>query len=174
METINCINTRRSIRLYLDKEVPEEIINKLIECAVTAPSSMDCQPWHFIVVKDKKRQEQLAKLKSEDNQQHILTAPVTIVVCVNTEKSPSRFLEDGVTATQNILLAAHDLGISSVYITGCNPSKPEVAREVREILSLPENIMPVTILPVGYPDPSEKLDDKSLLDANEVIHYDKW
>lgn len=174
METINCIKTRRSKRLFLKREVPEKIINEIIECAITAPSSMDCQPWHFVVVKDGEKQERLAKLKSEDNQQHVLTAPVTIVVCVDTEKSSSRYIEDGVTATQNILLAAHDLGIGSVYITGCNPLKPEVTREVQEVLSLPEKIMPITILPIGYPDPSEEIEKKSLLKPEDVIHYDKW
>ena len=174
METINCIKTRRSRRLFLEKVIPEEIINQIIECAISAPSSMNCQPWHFVIVKDKQRKEKLAKLKTEDNQQHIMTAPVVIIICVDIEKSPSRYIEDGVTATQNILLAVHDLGLGSVYVTGYNPSDPSVAQEVRNILSIPENIMPITILPIGYIDPSEKLDEKNLADLNNVIHVDKW
>ena len=174
MDTLNCIKTRRSRRLFLDKEVIEEKINQILECAIAAPSSMDCQPWHFVIVKDKDRKEKIAKLKSEDNQQHILTAPVLIVVCVDTEKSPSRYIEDGVTATQNILLAVHDLGLGSVYVTGCNPSKPSVADEVRDILSIPKNIMPITILPIGYINPSEKLEEKKLINLKNIMHFDKW
>lgn len=67
METIDCIKTRRSRRLFTDKEVPKEVINKLINCAITAPSSVDCQPWHFIIVKNKESKIKLAKLKEEDN-----------------------------------------------------------------------------------------------------------
>ena len=106
METIDCIKSRRSRRLFLDKEVPVELINKIIECAITAPSSLDCQPWHFVIVRDNDKKERLANLKEEDNRQHILTAPISIVVCVDMDKSPSRYIEDGVTATQNVLLAA--------------------------------------------------------------------
>jgi nitroreductase len=174
METRDCIKNRRSRRLFLDKVVPAEIINQILECGITAPSSMNCQPWHFVIVKDKNKLEKLAKLKEEENQQHILTAPVTIIVCVDIEKSPSRYIEDGVTATQNILLAVHDLGLGSVYVTGCNPSKTEIADEVRNILSIPKNIMPITILPIGYIDPSKKLEEKNLVDLNSIEHYDKW
>ena len=174
METVKCIKTRRSRRLFLDKEVPEDILNKILECAITAPSSIDCQPWHFIIIKDKDKKEKLAESKEEDNRQHILTAPISIVVCVDTKKSPSRYIEDGVCATENILFAVHDLGLGSVYVTGCKPSKPEIAEKIRKILSLPEKIMPITILPIGYPNPSEKLDDKFLLNLKNVVHYEEW
>lgn len=174
MDAIDCIKTRRSRRLFLDKEISEETINKILECGIAAPSSMDCQPWHFIVVKDKETQKKLAESKSEENHQPILTAPVTIVVCVNTDKSPSRYIEDGVSATQNILLAVHNFGLGSVYITGSNPSKPEKTKKIREILSLPENIIPITILPIGYIDSSEKLDKKNLVSLKDVKHLNKW
>ncbi|MCD4761392.1 nitroreductase family protein [bacterium] len=174
METINCIKARRSIRLFLDKKISREVISQILECAITAPSSVDCQPWHFIVVEEKEAQKKLAELKSESNQQHILSAPVTIVVCVDINKSPSRYIEDGVTATQNILLAVHDLGLGSVYVTGCKLSKPEVAKNVRAILKLPDNIMPITILPIGYPDSSEVLENKELLNLDKVVHFDNW
>jgi nitroreductase len=173
-ETINCIKTRRSRRLFLSKEVPKDIVKILIECAITAPSSIDSQPWHFIIVKDENSKTSLAKLKEEDNEQHILTAPITIVVCVDTNKSAGRWIEDGVTATENLLLAAHDIGLGGVYVTGFNNEKPEVANKIRDVLSLPENIMPITILPIGYPDPSEKLEKKILLDSDQVTHQDIW
>ncbi len=174
MDAINCMNSRQSIRLFLNKEIPDSIINQILKCAINAPSSIDCQPWHFIIVKDKEKQKRLAKLKSADNQNHILTAPVTIIVCVDTEKSPSRFIEDGVCATQNILLAAHSLGLGSVYVTGCKQSNPKIAKEVREILNIPEGIMPITILPIGYINPIERLDSKSLLPLSNITHKDCW
>jgi len=174
METLECIRTRRSRRLFLGKRVSDEIIQKIIKCAISSPSSVDCQPWHFIVVQDKNRREVLAKLKETDNRQHILTAPILIVVCVDTKKSPSRYIEDGVCATQNILLTVHDLGLGSVYVTGGKPANPKIALRIKQILSLPDRIMPISILPVGYPDPSEVLDQKSLVKVTDVIHNDKW
>lgn len=174
MNTIDCIKTRRSRGLFLDKAISNEQINQILECGTAAPSSMDCQPWQFVIVRDKNKKEQLANLKSENNRQHILTAPVVIVVCIDTEKSPTRYIEDGVTATQNILLAVHDLGLGSVYVTGYNPSDPAVADELRTILSIPNNIIPIVILPVGYVDPAEKLGEKNLVDLDSIKHYNNW
>ncbi|MCK4553690.1 nitroreductase family protein [Candidatus Parcubacteria bacterium] len=174
MDTIDCIKTRRSRRLFLDREVSEEKINQILECAITAPSSIDCQPWHFIVVRENILKRDIANLRDEDNQQQFLTAPVLIVVCVDTEKSPSRYIDDGVTTTQNILLAAHDLGLGSVYMCGSKPSDPKIAGEIRNILNIPKAVIPITILPIGYPNPSEKPDDKNLLNLNHIVHNDKW
>jgi len=160
--------------LFLNKDVEDEKINQILECAIMAPSSMDCQPWHFIVVKDESLRKQIADMKDDDNKQQFLTAPVLIVVCVDSEKSPSRSVDDGVTATQNILLAAHDLGLGSVYMCGSKPSKPEVADDVRKILDIPASFTPITILPIGYPDESEILVDKNLINLDSVKHHDKW
>jgi nitroreductase len=174
VDTINCIKTRRSKRLFLNKKISEEKINQILECAINAPSSMNCQPWHFVIVKEEYKKERLARLKSEENRQHILTAPITIVVCIDTEKSPSRYVEDGVMAAQNILIAAHDLELGSVYVTGYNPSDSSVANELREILSIPEKILPIAILPIGDIDPSEKIDKKELINLADIIHNDGW
>ena len=132
MEITDCIKTRRSRRMFLGKEVPERAILKIIECGVNAPSSQDCQPWHFVVVKNAESRKRLAELKDEGNQDHILTSPVSIVVCVDKDKSPTRWIEDGVAATENILLAAHDLGLGAVYVTGFKASKPEIEEQIRK------------------------------------------
>lgn len=174
MNTLECIKTRRSRRLFLDKPVPDSLLRQLLSCAICAPSSLDCQPWHFVVVTKKETKEKLAELKEEGNKDHILTAPVLIVVCVDREKSPSRWLEDGVTATQNLLLAVHDLGLGAVYVTGFKDSKPEVAATIRKLLSLPKHIMPITVLPVGYSDPKEKLEEKNLINLDNILHIEKW
>lgn len=158
----------------MDKEVPSEMLDQVLVCGLCAPSSMDCQPWHFLVVRDKNQKEELAKLKSADNHKHILSAPVVIVVCVDTEKSPKKYIEDGVTASENILLAVHALGLGSVYLSGYNFQDRKLDGEIRNILSLPENIIPVTILPIGYADPSEKLSEKNLVDLEDVKHGEKW
>lgn len=160
--------------MFLDKEISDDLIKEIIECAVSAPSSMNSQPWQFIIVKDKEVKEQLANIKEEGNQQHIRTAPISIVVCVDTEKSPGRYIEDGVSAIENILLAVHDLGLGAVYITGQNPAKKEMNEELNKVLNLPENIIPIAILPIGYADPAEEIQKKELVKFENVVHFDKW
>ncbi len=174
MDTINCIKTRRSRRLFLDKKISDEKINQILECGITAPSSVDCQPWHFVIVKDKQKIEELSELKKRDGHNHILTAPISIIVCVDVEKSPSRYIEDGVTATQNMLLAIHELGLGSVYLSASKLSKPETAQKIRDVLSIPDNIIPITILPLGYIDSSEVLDEKNLINLDSIVHHNSW
>ncbi len=174
MEVYECIKTRRSVRKFLDKVVSPDLINKLIDAARNAPSSMDSQPWEFIIVKSKELKQKIASLKDEDNRQHILTAPVVIVVCSDTNKSPTRYIEDAVAAAENILLMAHDLGLGGVYVTGFKPSKPEIAESIQSTLNIPKNIQPIIILPIGYPDTSEKIEDKELRETKELIHEDGY
>ncbi len=174
MDTTKCIKTRRSRRLFLDKDIPENKVIQILEAGINAPSSVDCQPWHFIIVKNKIKLEKLAKLKIKDGHKHILTAPLSIIVCVDIKKSPSRYLEDGVTATQNMLLMINELSLGSVYLSASKISKKKLAQEIRNILSIPETIMPITILPVGYFDSSEQLDNKELVNLKSITHYNQW
>ncbi len=174
METINCIKTRRSRREFLDKQVSKGDLNKILECGIHAPSSKNCQPWIFIIADDDKLKKELSKLKDEENRNHILTAPLSIIVCINKEKSPSKWIEDGVTAAENILLAAHDLGLGAVYVGGFSSSDKESNKKISELLDLPENLIAVTIIPLGYPNPKEKLEKKDLIKLNEIVYYNKW
>ena len=174
MDALTCIKTRRSRRLFLPKEVSKEMIKELITCAASAPSSQDSQPWQFIVIRDKTVKQKIGDLKGRENQQHILTAPIIIVVCVDTKKSPTRYVEDGVTATENLLLAANALGLGSVYVTCAKTSKPEVMHEIQRLLGLPKELLPINILPIGYPDPSEKLEKKEIKTIEKIIHLEKY
>ncbi|MBD3310305.1 hypothetical protein GF351_03745 [Candidatus Woesearchaeota archaeon] len=174
MQTLDCIRQRRSIRRFLDKDVPDNIIIKALNAGLHAPSSRDCQPWHFVVVREKQIRKKLADIKGEDNIKPIMSAPVVVIVCVDIDASPSRWIEDGVCATENLLLAAYDLGLGSVYITGSKQSKPEIAAAIQKILGLPSKVMPVTILPLGYPHPKEQLQAKELRALDEVLHLEGW
>ncbi len=174
METINCIKTRRSRRKFLDKDVSDEIIKRLIDSARHAPSSMDSQPWEFVIIKDNEIKKGLTSFKEKENEEYILGAKIIIAVCVDKEKSETRWIEDGVCAVMNILLEAHNLGLGAVYVTGYNNRHPEITKGIQELLKLPENIMPVALIPLGYSDSSEELEKKELREVNEMIHFDKW
>lgn len=174
METLQCIKTRRSIRQFLDKPISDKLIAEILTSATHAPSSQNSQPWHFIIVKDKLTKSKLAELKDPNNQGHILTASVIMVVGVDTIKSPSRWIEDGVTVALSILLTAHDLGLGAVYVTGFKLTEPEIAEKIRAILKLPNNITPINLIPLGYKDPTEELMVKELVDLKEIVHYEQW
>jgi nitroreductase len=174
MELSKVIETRRSRRKYLDKEVSDENIRKIIDSTRYAPSSRNSQPWEFVIIRDKEIKRKLAELKGKENEECILGAKVIIAVCVDNKKSETRWVEDGACAAMNILLTAHDMGLGAVYVTGYTNSKPEVTEGIKKILGLPENIMPVVLIPVGYADPSEELEKKELKNIDEIIHCEKW
>jgi len=74
----------------------------------------------------------------------------------------------------SILLTAHDLGLGAVYVTGFNNLKPEITEAIKKVLHLPENIIPIALIPIGYPDPSEVLEKKELKSIYEILHHEKW
>jgi nitroreductase len=174
MKLLNTIRTRRSIKKFLDKEVPDEIIKKIIDSARYAPSSQNSQPWEFVIIKNKETKRKLAELKGKENEECILESKFIVAVCVDKKRSERRWIEDGVCAVTNILLTAHDLGLGAVYVTGYSISNPEITEQIKKILKLPESVIPVVLIPIGYPDPSEKIEKKQLRRIDEMIHYEKW
>lgn len=171
---LDFIKTRRSRRKFLDKSVPDKIIRGLIDCARHAPSSRDSQPWEFVIIKDNETKKKLAQLKGEGNQEHILSADLVIAVCVDTNKSKVRWREDGSCVAMIILLSAHILGLGAAYVTGASDTEPKATTAIKQILKLPENIIPAVLIPVGYADPNEKIEKKKLREVDDIIHFDKW
>jgi len=180
MKLSDAIKTRRSRRKYLDKEVSDEVVRKLIDSARYAPFGgplkKSCQVWEFIVVRDKEIKEKLA-LNYEDRQ-FVKTAPVVIAVCADKTKDPD-YKDWEITtslAIENMLLTAHDLGLGACYVTTFthHEKHKEDRKKLMEALNLPENIELIALISVGYPNPSEKIEKKELRDIDEIIHYNKW
>lgn len=166
-EALETIFSRKSVRQYLDKEVEPEKIDLLVRAGMAAPSAMDRRPWELVVVNDREAMKVLAE--SLPYAKMLAGAPMAIVVCGDAEKSPNNWYIDCSAVTQNILLAAEALGLGAVW-TGAYPSEERVAL-ISETLGLPENIIPLNVVPVGYPDgeqtPKDKYDEAK-------IHYNKW
>ncbi len=180
METIYCIKTRRSIRKYLNKKVSDEVIKNLIDCARHAPfggpPKKESQLWEFIIIKDRTVKEKLA-LHYEDRQ-FLKEAPVVIAVCADKTKDP-KYKDWEITcslAIENILLAAHALGLGACFVTTFihHEGHKDDRKKLIETLNLPEHIELIALITVGYPDPSEKIEEKELRDIDELIHIDKW
>jgi len=147
MNTIEVLKTRRSIRRYINKPIPDEIIKDIIDCARLAPTANNKQPWLFVVIKDKKLKEKIAELT--DYGKFIKQADCCIAVfCEDTKY----YLEDGSAATENILLAAWHYGIGSCWIAG---DKKSYAEEIRKILEIPQKYKLVSLISLGYPEKEE-------------------
>jgi nitroreductase len=171
MEALKCIKSRRSKRKFLDKKIPDDLITEIIEAGKCAPSSHDCQPWQFYIIRDKKLKEHFAEIGYEENKLIVLSCDFILLICVDKERSPSRFIEDGVLAAQNMALAIHDLGLGSVYLSAYKPDDVSREKEIQNLFAIPAKNMPICMLLVGYPDPSEKLDNKILSENNDLIEY---
>ena len=158
---LNTILKRTSIRSYENKPVEKEKIEKLLRAGMAAPTAMNKQPWHFVVVTDK---GQLQKL-SEANPYAAMAAkaPLAIVVCGDMNKAAEGnarkfWIQDCSAASENILLAATGMGLGAVW-TGTYPSKERCA-DVAKVLGLPESLIPLNTIVIGYPDADVSPKDK--------------
>jgi nitroreductase len=152
MEVFECIVSRRSVRNYEKKDVPDELIGQILEAAIHAPSAGNLQPWEFIVVKDKTTKKELALAALR--QRHVEEAPVVIVVCADPEKSSERYgergknlycIQDTAAAIENMLLVANSLGLGTCWVGAFEED------EVREILNIPQRLKPVALITIGFP-----------------------
>jgi nitroreductase len=173
MDVFEAIRDRRSIRSFTNKPVQDNTINELINLAQWAPSAGNRQARDFIIIRDDKTKEKLCIVALD--QEFIEEAPVVIVVCANEERSSLRYGERGRTlycildaaaAVQNLLLAAHSLGLGACWIGAFSDSK------VRAILNLPRHMRPIAIIPIGYS--FEKLHPPTRLSHNIVVHHELY
>lgn len=173
METkavIENIMTRTSIRQFAAQPVTDEQVDTLLRCGLAAPTAVNAQPWEFVVVRDRAILDTLAV--RYPNTRISENVSVAIVPCGNLEKTfqaaPDFWIQDVSAATENILLAAHAMGLGAVW-TGVYPTEKVVP--VQQLLNLPEHIVPLCIIPVGYPAENPAPKDKY---KPEIIHYDRW
>ena len=145
------IFNRRSVRRYQQREVPADIFTDLFEAAMAAPSAVAKDPWHFILVRDRKMLDKM--LKVLPNGQMLRQAPAAVVVCGDINRAHrnevSYMLQDLSAAVENILLAATALGLGSCWL-GMHP-RPERMAGIRSLFSLPENIIPMCGIALGWP-----------------------
>ncbi len=146
---MNTIYTRRSVRQFLDKEVEQDKILQLLKAGMQAPSAMNQQAHHFVVVKDKETREELSDFKPGGRL--VVDCNFIIVICGNEEimKAPVMWQQDLGAVTQNISLEVVELNLGAVWL-GCAPHEDRMKR-VQEVLNLPVHIKPYSVLAIGYP-----------------------
>jgi len=170
MDVYEAIRRRKSVRSYLDKAVEPDKLERVLNAARRAPSASNRQEWRFVVVTDADTRRRLAEAAA--GQRFVAQAPVVIVACAQTDGRNMRcglpcHPIDVAIAVDHLTLAGVAEGLGSCWIGAFDPAA------VRRILGIPEEVVVVELLPLGYPrDPSAA--DKSRLSLEEIIHREVW
>lgn len=179
---IDVLMTRTSIRLFTGEPVPAEQLETILRAGMAAPSAMNVQPWRFVVLTERERIDTL--FGGGRRPEMFTTAGAVIVVCGQTNfmrkpwgqpDAPEElhenifWFEDCSAAAENILLAAHALGLGAVWTAGY-PAMERIA-PLAQALELPEDVLPLCIIPIGTPAENPEPKDKWNPDN---IHWEKW
>lgn len=165
MDAMDAILSRRSIRRYKDKKVPEEVVKKLLEAGMAAPSAKNRQPWRFIVIDDRELLDEIPNHQPYSSM--LRSAPLAICVCGEGYDDVSRafWVQDCSAATQNILLAAHALGLGAVWL-GFYPNE-EYYGFLNDHLNIPDGVIPLCLISIGYPAEDKPRSER--FDASKVF-----
>lgn len=168
MDAMECIFSRTSVRSFQKKDIEDEVITEILKAGMSAPSAVNMQPWMFVVVRERALLDKLADRLPYTKM--AAQSTIAVVVCGDLRRTTDQreqeyWIEDCSAATQNILLAAHALGLGAVW-TAVYPV-PERVNTVLSILELPEYLVPLNVLPIGYPrtagSPKDKWDPDKIM-----------
>ena len=176
------IMLRRSTRAFLDQEVEDDLIYKLLEYGHSAPSSANIQPWEFLVIKRKQMKRAIVNTtfigndsENEIHQEWIMKAPLLIIVIANRKRFDNKYQDEALNSLiylnmsaciENILLGAVSLGLSSCFVSGFRKFS------LTKALKLPNSHEPIAILPIGYSH--EICFEKQKLELQNIIHYETF
>ena len=184
MEALEAIRTRRSVRKYSDRPVEPEKLQAVLEAVQQAPSWSNLQCWSLVVVTDQAVRDRISELsyvesffaaygyKSNPAQKGLAQAPIVIVACADPLRSgdlrgEQYYMADMGIATENLMLAAHDQGLGSVFVGVFDEEK------LKELLQIPADIRIVGLFPLGYPA-GESKGGPPRKPLNEFVHYGTW
>ncbi len=169
MDAMDALCSRRSIRRYTAVPVPDSVIVEILRAAMHAPSAGNEQPWQFVLITDRAILEEVPRF--HPHAAMVTHAPVAILVCGDLEREKHRgfWVQDCSAATQNILLAAHAKGLGAVWV-GIFPREDRV-KGFRKLLGLPGHIVPLALVPVGFPAVRKPVDER--FDPSR-IHRNRW
>ena len=174
------LRSRRAIRHYQRRPVPDDLVEAILDTARYAPSSMNGQPWCFIVIRHLETKRELVRLKnaycppekSVYRADFLLEAPAIVAICVERRRSYQRERENGVLAAAYVMLAACEQGVGSVFLAAYQPDDPALARGIAALLGLPEGIEPVALVPLGFA--AEAPPPKELRALADVVHHERF
>ena len=173
MDAIQTIMSRTSVRQYSDQKISETALRTILEAGMSGPSCVNARDWSFIAVRDP---QMLARMADANGRaaEPLRTAKLGILVCGDLERAfhraPEYWVIDGAIAAQNMILAAHALGIGSVWL-GTWPQENRVQAQ-SELFHLPETQVPHSVIAFGYP--KEESTKEKLIWEEDRVHYEKW
>jgi len=170
VEVYDSIRIRKSVRSYLDKPIEREKLDRVLNAVRLAPSAGNRQEWRFVVVTDPEKRRRLAEEAA--GQRFMAEAPVVVAACAETDGKIMRCGEacypiDVAIAVDHLTLAAVAEGLGTCWIGSFDPDT------VRRILEIPEQIVVVELLPLGYPKDPKPV-TKSRLPLETIVRYEKW
>jgi nitroreductase len=170
MDALEAIKTRRSIRKYKREPIPEGLILEILDAGRWAPSASNSQPWHFILLKDDQIKRSVAEATTYGK--FLADAPIGIAVVID-PKASTHPVEDGAITTQNMLLAAHALGLGACWIGSYGSVYEE---KVKEILEIPKEKRLLSIISIGFPEESYLKSSlrKTRRELREILSIDKY
>ncbi len=171
LDTLTVIHNRKSVRNFTGKTVSREDLITIVKAGMAAPTAVNMQPWSFVIITERPALDSLSEALPYAKM--LDRAGAAIVVCAIPEKAFQEKLElaviDSCCASENILLAVEALGLGAVW-TGVYPEK-ERMDVVRKQLNIPEKVIPLNVIPIGYPASGEKPRDKF---KQGNIHWQRW
>lgn len=160
---IENIMTRTSVRSFTKQPVEDEVLECVLKAAMAAPSAMNKQPWHFFVIREENLRNTIAD-SLEYGKQSLRNSSVAIIVAGDKSRffeepdSVDYWVEDCSAAAENLLLAAHAVGLGAVWC-GVYPI-PERVAQLRKATGISDDYIPMCIIPIGYPDTDSEPKDK--------------
>jgi nitroreductase len=166
--TLNTIHSRKSVRNFTGEAVSKEDLQKIVEAGMCAPTAMNRQPWSFVIVTDREMLNKL--LEALPSKKMLAKAGAAIIICALPDKSSKEMsVIDCSLAGENMLLAIESLGLGGLW-TAAYPDE-NMMSSLRTVLGIPDNVIPMNVMPIGHPDGSDKPKDKY---KEENVHWDKW
>jgi len=170
-EKLSFLFERRSIRVYTPGEVSEAQVQKLLAAAMAAPSAAAKYPWRFVVMRQRDTLARIAAVLPYG--QMLASAALGIAVCGDVEAAHDRqlsyLLQDCSAAIENLLLAAHILGLGACWL-GVHPREERI-KAIKQILSLPGSFIPVACISIGHPGESK---EPHAIYNRDWVHFEKW
>lgn len=166
METIF---KRRSIRKYTGEKVPEELIEQILRAGMAAPTAKNTQPWHFVVIDDREVLGSIPKFHPFSKMLEMASHGIVVCGDLSKQELEGYLAQDCGAAMENMLLMACELGLGAVWL-GIYPVEERI-KPLKELIKLPSNIIPFSIMSVGYP--AEEKEPINRFDLSKV-HRNQW
>ena len=172
MDVLEAIRTRRAVRRFAAKKIPEDALARILEAGTCAPSSGNLQNWEFVIVRNRESKKRIAEIAF--GQEFVADADVLVIVCSNQQKI-LRYGERGAklyaaqnvaACVQNMLLAAHSMGIGSCWVGAFDE------RELVDFLELPSHVIPHAIIAFGYPGETPEMPPR--IPWKKITHAEKY